>query len=233
MDKDLHITMFVAISKHPVPRFITLWDIAEQLTHSVLQSYGNLTLTKVTPKHKGLLQLPCQSKEHIGSISLRLRYKDKVANRYCNVSAAIFKSSIRISGGVPYSVQEETREYINDDALKEYAAMIVDAINFWTDNCMDVEDEVQLVNINAQTRKQPIPRFITFCQEKLWRNDKFHRVDLPFMYEYGAIATCHVYPLSGRNCSAKLQHTGAIQYMGFKEVDMLHVFSTMIDSELI
>jgi hypothetical protein len=225
--------MFVAITEHTVPYFVTLCDIAQELTYVCNQSYGPLTLTKVTPKLKGRLDYACNNKDHMGSISVSMRYKDKLCNRYRKLNALIFKNSIRVSSGFPKSVEDEVKECINEEPLKDYVRMVLDAIQHWSNACIKPEDNLRIININAQTKKNPIPRYTTFCAEKLFDNVNFDRVQLPFFHEFGAITTCHVYPLKGRNCSAKLQHTGTIQYMGFQEIDMLHVFSTMIDNELL
>ena len=232
MDKALQLTMFVAITKHSVGRFISLYDIAEQLLAMRKVSYGDFTIIKVVPKCKGRLHTVCNTKQQMGSISLTLRYKDRTSCTYRKANALIFPNTIRIAGGFPKGIQDEIHECVNDVPLKEYVGMITDGIRFWTAECLQPDDDVKVVNINAQVKKPQISRFTSFCAEKLYLNPKFHRVQLPFVHEYGAICTCHVYPLENSNCSAKLQPSGAIQYLGFKDIDMLHVFSLMIDDEL-
>jgi len=225
MDKALHLTMFVAISKHPIPTFVTLYDIVQQIMYMRKHAYGPLTITKIVPKHKGKLHSVCKN-DSVGSISVGMRYKG------FNINALVFKNSIRITAGVPTHVDNEVHERIDAQPLKDYVQMINDGIRFWSDNCIIPDSKVEIVNINAQTRKEPIPNFFAFA-ERIFDNVTFDRVQLPFCHQLGAVATCHIYAMKDSNCSAKVQHTGAIQYMGFKEIDTLHVFSTLIDAELI
>lgn len=202
MEKELCLTIFVAMTKHKVKT--SLWSIAEQLVS--MQSYGSFTITKVELKQKGRLHKAADGKEQTGSISLTLRYKDKMSNTYRKANALIFKSSIRITGSFPKSVQDEIHECITDEPLKDYLKMLLDGLQHWTyGHLVPEEDTIRIVNINAQSKKQPFPRFDMFCSEKLYGNSSFDRVQLPFFHECGAIGTCHVYPLHDSTSATVLQ----------------------------
>ena len=228
MDPRLHLTMFTSICKHELPKWVKMSTIAKALELSD-KKYGPLTITKIVPKTKGRLGIPCTDQEP-GSIAISIRYKDKFTSTYRKSSVLLFRSSMRVCGGVPKNVQVETQKEISLAPLTEYCKMITEAIHNWTAMAV-TPGNVKFVLINAITRTPPIDNFQEICRTVLW-NDKWARVDLPFMHESGAIATCHVYPLSDSKCSAKVSHSGAIQYLGFKEIDMLHVFSEMIKKDL-
>jgi len=231
MNETLQLTMLVATAKYSTN--LPLEAIKDQILYNKELYYGQFRIMKVVPKHKGNLQTVCEYGNNIGSISLTLRYKDRYTSTYRKVNVLMFKNSARISVGVPKRVDREIHECINDDPLKDYVRYILDGIKFWTADLVKPNNDVTIVNIVANVKQKPIPKFFTFCTDVLLKNKFFDRIQLPFFHEYGAVATCHVYPIAGSNCSAKLQRTGAIQYMGFKDIDLLHVFSVMMDKVIL
>jgi hypothetical protein len=231
MDSELKVNMFVAVCKSQgLPTFITMNDIAEELFTSPRKNLDRFTLTKIVPKYKGRLDQICGLKDPIGSISLSVNYCNR-GDTVTKFNLLIFKNCVRISGGVSQDLQDDIHDTISEEPIKEFCKLLMLALYYWTAESVKCE-EVKLVNVNAIYRREPIPRYFEFCQNKLWRNVRYDRVILPLVFETGAIATCHVYPLANKNCSAKLTHTGVVQFMGFQEVDMLHVFAEMIKQDI-
>lgn len=240
MDPNLKVNMFVGVCKTlENTRFVRLNDIAEILSYSLNSPANTLdrfTLTDVVPKYKGKIGQKCGHEHDMGSISLTLKYRnrgDTVGKMFTNFSLFVFKTSVRIAGGVHPELLEEIQATISDEPIKEFCKLLMLALFYWSGKTVNSDGAVHLANINALYRHQPIPGYLEFCRRKLFENDKYDRVILPFFYTRGAVSTCHIYPMANKNCCAKLTSKGAVQFMGFQEVDMLHVFADMIKQDLI
>lgn len=226
--------MFVSVCKElEIARFVTFTNVAEELLglEQTRRQLDRFTLTKVVPKLKGKLHRQCGVKDNIGSISLRVKYRSDDGN-VANYSLLLFRTSVRIAGGVSSELQDEIHQEISAEPIKEFCKLLMLALYYWSGQTVTYKGDIIIANANAIFRGPPIPRFLTFCAEKFGRNETYARVYEPLCFETGPIAACHVYPLQGQNCSAKIQHTGVIQYLGFKEIDMLHVFSEMLNKDI-
>jgi hypothetical protein len=228
MDANLKLLLFVAVCNHETT--VSMHDLYEQFEACIGDSYGNFTITKVVPKEKGKIHAQCHD-ENIGSLSISFRYKDRATNTYSKCNALVFKNSVRIASGIPKFLQDEVMETIDHKPLEEFARIVLDGLKHWSCGYLKTDEVVRLVNINAQAKLPPIFKFYKVC-ETLAKNDRYPIVYQPFFHERGAIATCHVYPYKERQCSAKIQHTGCIQYLGFQEMDVIHVFHEMIKQDL-
>jgi hypothetical protein len=227
--RQLNYTLFVAVAKYDWPRWTELSDILEELTMNMTDSYNDFSITKIVTKEKGRLNVKTNVKQHIGSLSVTVRHKDRHTNTYNNLNILIFKGSVRVASSVPLHVQEKLNNELNNEPLEKYLLDILQALAYWSAGSVQATEDSRIVNINAQTKGSEIMRFLQFSENI---SKTFSRTQIPFVHEHGSVATCHVYPVEGINASAKIQHTGVIQYMGFKEVDMLYVFSLLIDGEV-
>jgi len=232
MDSKLKVNMFVAVCKLEELMNIRLNDIAEELLTmpESMRKLDRFTLTKIVPKVKGQLHRKCGLKDNMGSVSLSVKYVYK--GQTSNYNLLLFKSSVRIAGGVHSELQEEIHEAVSEKPIEEFCGLLMFALYHWSAQIIKINGEAKIVNMNAINRGAPIPQFATLCEQKLYQNPKYHTVYVPHFFERGPIATCHVYPLQGQKCSAKIQYTGVVQYMGFKEIDMLHVFSEMLNKDI-
>ena len=217
--------MFVAMSKH---KLLNLNLLSEQLTQFRGRIIEGFRFNQVSARRKGTLQKKATSNDHVGSLHLLFTYK-----KHTKCSVLIFKNTLKVSGGVPEYVQEELHRditCITNDKVLSFVQMVVNLLVVLSAGLIDVEESVRLVNINATHKGEPIPRFLEFCQTQVQHNkDICNNCFLPLTFEKGAIATCHVYPFSGSNMSAKIQPSGSIQYMGFKDIAMIHVYSQMLN----
>jgi len=236
MDPSLKINMFVAICRDLViPEYLNLNGLCQMLNETpfLFRKQHRYIFDKVVGKFKGKLGTKCGVNGNMGSISVHFKYDNEngqIGHSYTNYNLLIFKKCVRISGGISDETQTEIHETISEEPIKEFCRCLMLALYYFTGKCITYSDDIEVVNINAVRRHEPIPHFFEFCT-KLQPSPNYDRVYLPLFFETGNIATCSIYPMAGTNCGAKL-FKGSVQYMGFKEIDTLHVFSEMIKQEV-
>lgn len=227
MENNLRLTMYVAVAKHKLSRFTNLTLLAQQLSLHRGKTVEGFRFAAISPRRKGKLQDEA-SLSDAGSLHISLTYK-----RHTKCSVLIFKKSMKISGGVPEYAQDELHEdiaHVNNDVLMTYVKSVANLLSVLSSGIFEIENGVRFVNINATQKGTTIPNFMEFCSTKVENNkDICNTCFLPLMFETGAISACHVYPFRGSNMSAKIHPSGSVQYMGFKEIDMIHVYSQMIN----
>jgi len=218
--------MFVAMCTHTF-KTVKLGDVAEQLSVSKTKNIGPFFIVSSTPKYKGRLNKKCTSYNNIGSISISLTHKKNSKITKC--SLLLFENKIRISSGLPVTVRSDVHAKISMEPIEKYTKLILNALEGFTGSLVKPHNNITVVNLQAQYSKQRfIKNYMNACETTFLKNTLYNRVVLPFCFETGAVATCHLYPLPGRKCSAKLHQSGKIQYMGFAEMDMIHVFHTLV-----
>lgn len=223
--------MFSAVTKYTMPTYYDLCDV-----HAVLSAYDKTNLNdgiymqQVTKRCKGKLGKNANSATEVGSVHVSMTF-DKT-----KCSLMIFKNSIKISGGIPKCIQDMLHEhisYVGNDILYKYIKIITDTIVQHSAGVVVDCFDARLVNLNATYRGKAIDDFMAFCQTKLFKNkDLCCTCYLPLTFDRGAFTACQLYPFPTTNCSAKIQHTGSIQYMGFKDVDAIHVYSNLVNEVL-
>lgn len=168
---------------------------------------------------------------NIGSIQFKFILNKDVESRFSNVSVLLFKTSMKISGGISEEINKEIQTSSNsDDILKNYITILSNIIS----ECLFVETmkpNICLINANERTPYK-FDNFIQFCETNFEGNKKYARVVMPLTKARGRVGAVKLYPYKSKKASAHFDQGGKIQYFGFNTVRSLLECSNSVNNEL-
>ena len=172
------------------------------------------------------------SSNAIGTVQFKFVVNDTMDSNSANVSILLFKTKMKISGGVSkHLCQKLQEEKMADNILFTYISEIAEVVA----ECVQVEinkPEISLINATQKTG-QKFENFIKFCEDKFKKNTKYAKTIMPLTNTRGRVGAVKIYPYSMRKSSAHFDQGGKIQYFAFKRIDDMINFSKVLNKELL